>query len=117
MIPQHPKYDGIWVNSKGDIGDRWSWHDEAEDVWWHFVYTHTVEGGHIPEPHWDYSLITEKLDEWWEENEESIPFHGVIAVRFGSGGHHARVGEHRPNANVLLKALADSEVPFNLRYQ
>lgn len=118
QVPAHKNWSNSDpINAKALLGDMYSWLDEDEGVTWHFVYTHSIQFGHLPEHFWPYTeFVPPKLDEWWEEHEEDIPMHGVHAVRWGSGPHHVRVGDHRANANVMLAVMANCDIEFNIRH-
>lgn len=117
-IPAHKEFVPSDIAGMAPLlGDRYTWLDEAEGVTWHFVYTHSTQYGHLPMHFWDYiEIVVPKLDEWWQETEEGIPMHGVHSVRWGTGVHHARVGDYRANPNVMLAVMANTEIEFNLRH-
>lgn len=108
-IPAHK--EGLSVAS---FGDRWDWYDENARVHYHGVYTHGIEMGHHP-AFLQKGTLLEKLDEWWEANEEEI-YLPMRTTLWGHGSHHSRIGEYRSNTRGHLAILANTEAQFHAFY-
>lgn len=99
------------------LGDMWDFIDETAGVTWHFVYTHSIAVGYFPLWYADNNNeFVAKLDGWWDENEEDIPFGGVHGVLFGHGVYHPEVGRYAAIKEVMLRFQANTEIEFILHW-
>lgn len=95
-----------------NLGTLWSFEDEDAQVQFHGVYNHSLEVGWHPAA---YELVTRRLDEWWEENEDSI-VRPVRSVVLGRGKNLTRIADAhngiRWSINPGFGVMANTEIEF-----